>query len=163
VRSRHHLAHNCTCPWYQLHTRLHAGPHRSIQAGTWRGPSDKDLLACFAEGWGEFVDPHTVKVSLTAGGEKTVTAHSILIATGGRAVRAPIEGSVCNLSPAAPLTSTRPATIPPSDHPTIPLSPATLYCTDINCVPRLSQLVRPPNNTEAFAFAETDTEAVDIV
>jgi pyruvate/2-oxoglutarate dehydrogenase complex dihydrolipoamide dehydrogenase (E3) component len=42
-----------------------------------------------------------VKVSLTAGGEKTVTAQSILIATGGRAVRAPIEGSVRVPSPAA--------------------------------------------------------------
>jgi glutathione reductase (NADPH) len=53
----------------------------------------KDAGVEMFEGWGEFVDPHTVKVSLTAGGEKTVTAQSILIATGGRAVRAPIEGS----------------------------------------------------------------------
>lgn len=57
-----------------------------------------DLEPCAAaEGWGEFVDPHTVKISLSAGGEQTVTAQTILIATGGRAVKAPIEGSVSTL------------------------------------------------------------------
>lgn len=50
-----------------------------------------------AEGWGEFVDPHTVKVSLAAGGERTLTAQTILIATGGRVVKAPIDGAVSAL------------------------------------------------------------------
>ena len=74
------------------------------------GSTDSSVRACAAEGWGEFVDPHTVKVSLTAGGEKTVTAQSILIATGGRAVRAPIEGSVRIPLPCCTVTSAYPAT-----------------------------------------------------
>lgn len=48
----------------------------------------------FVEGWGTFKDPHTVEVKLLpGGGTRTLTAKHILIATGGHAVKAPIEGA----------------------------------------------------------------------
>lgn len=74
----------------------------------WPGPAASravllDAAPCApAEGWGEFVDPHTVKISLSAGGEKIVTAQTILIATGGKAVKAPIEGAVSTVRHAVP-------------------------------------------------------------
>jgi pyruvate/2-oxoglutarate dehydrogenase complex dihydrolipoamide dehydrogenase (E3) component len=74
----------------------------NVSSTNWPGSVD-GRCASSAEGWGEFVDPHTVKISLTAGGEKSVTAQSILIATGGRAVKAPIEGSVRPLPSTATL------------------------------------------------------------
>lgn len=40
------------------------------------------------------MDPHTVEVQLAGGGVRRVTAKHILIAAGGRAVKAPIEGAV---------------------------------------------------------------------
>ncbi len=55
-----------------------------------------------AEGRGVFQDPHTVLVHLSAGGTRTISARYILVAVGGRAVKAPIDGSVrdthaCNI------------------------------------------------------------------
>jgi pyruvate/2-oxoglutarate dehydrogenase complex dihydrolipoamide dehydrogenase (E3) component len=47
-----------------------------------------------AEGAGKLVDAHTVEVALTAGGTERITAKHILLAVGGRAVKAPIEGAV---------------------------------------------------------------------
>eukprot|EP00884_Botryococcus_braunii_P000495 jgi/Botrbrau1/10446/Bobra.0133s0053.1 len=47
----------------------------------------------FIEGRGRVVDKHTVEVDLAAGGKRTLTAKHLLIATGGSAVKAPIEGS----------------------------------------------------------------------
>ena len=47
-----------------------------------------------AEGSGSLVDAHTVEVSLPGGASRRVTAKHILIAAGGRAVKAPIEGAV---------------------------------------------------------------------
>ena len=40
------------------------------------------------------VDPHTVEVRLEGGNTRRITAKHILIAAGGRAVKAPIEGAV---------------------------------------------------------------------
>lgn len=51
-------------------------------------------MAPRAEGRGSVVDEHTVKVELSAGGTKTLTTKNILIATGGKPVKAPIPGSV---------------------------------------------------------------------
>src|ERR1041384_3550549 len=34
------------------------------------------------DGWGEFTDPHTLQVSLTGGGQETVTFDNVIIATG---------------------------------------------------------------------------------
>jgi glutathione reductase (NADPH) len=53
----------------------------------------KDAGVELIEGWGEFADPHTIEVSLAGGGKRKITAQTILIATGGRAVKAPIEGA----------------------------------------------------------------------
>lgn len=39
-------------------------------------------------------DAHTVEVALSSGGTKTITADKILMAVGGKPVKAPIEGSV---------------------------------------------------------------------
>ena len=47
-----------------------------------------------AEGFGKLLDAHTVEVTLSAGGTERITAKHILLAVGGRAVKAPIEGSV---------------------------------------------------------------------
>jgi hypothetical protein len=47
-----------------------------------------------AEGHGSFVDSHTVDVALASGGSRKVTAKVILVAVGGRAVKAPIDGAV---------------------------------------------------------------------
>ena len=52
-----------------------------------------DCLAA-AEGFGKLLDAHTVEVTLSAGGTERITAKHILLAVGGRAVKAPIEGSV---------------------------------------------------------------------
>ena len=40
------------------------------------------------------LDAHTVKVELSAGGTKTITGKHILLAVGGKPVKAPIPGSV---------------------------------------------------------------------
>jgi len=53
----------------------------------------KDAGVEFIEGFGSFKDPHTIEVKLAAGGSRTVTAKYILIAVGGRAVKAPIDGA----------------------------------------------------------------------
>ena len=51
-----------------------------------------------AEGWGTLKDAHTVEVKLMPdGGTRTLTGKFILIATGGHAVKAPIEGAVRSL------------------------------------------------------------------
>lgn len=47
-----------------------------------------------AEGRGSIVDAHTVEVKLADGTKKLLTAKNILVATGGRAVKAPIPGAV---------------------------------------------------------------------
>lgn len=47
-----------------------------------------------AEGRGSLVDAHTVKVELSAGGTRTLTAKYILLALGGKPVKAPIPGAV---------------------------------------------------------------------
>ena len=51
-------------------------------------------LLSTAEGSGKLLDAHTVEVALSAGGTERITAKHILLAVGGRAVKAPIEGSV---------------------------------------------------------------------
>ena len=51
-----------------------------------------------AEGSGRLLDAHTVEVTLSAGGTERITARHILLAVGGRAVKAPIEGSVSDTS-----------------------------------------------------------------
>lgn len=40
------------------------------------------------------MDAHTVKVELATGGTKTITGKHILLAVGGKPVKAPIPGSV---------------------------------------------------------------------
>ena len=47
-----------------------------------------------AEGRGSLVDAHTVRVELSAGGTRTLTAKYILLALGGKPVKAPIPGAV---------------------------------------------------------------------
>lgn len=44
------------------------------------------------EGWGSFVDAHTVEVKMKDGSTKTVTADKIMIATGGKPMVPPGEG-----------------------------------------------------------------------
>lgn len=46
------------------------------------------------DGRASIVDGHTVRVALAAGGDRLLTTERILIATGGHAVKARIEGSV---------------------------------------------------------------------
>lgn len=53
----------------------------------------KDAGVEFIEGHGSFVDSHTVDVALASGGSRKVTAKVILVAVGGRAVKAPIDGA----------------------------------------------------------------------
>lgn len=55
---------------------------------------EQQSMAPCAEGRGSVVDEHTVTVELSAGGTKTLTTKYILIATGGKPVKAPIPGSV---------------------------------------------------------------------
>ena len=50
-----------------------------------------------AEGFGSFKDSHTIEVRLAGGGRRTVTARNVLIATGGTAFKAPIDGAVRHL------------------------------------------------------------------
>jgi hypothetical protein len=47
-----------------------------------------------AEGRGSLLDAHTVKVELSAGGTKVLRAKHILLAVGGKPVKAPIPGAV---------------------------------------------------------------------
>ena len=47
----------------------------------------------FIEGRGRLAGPHKVAVALTGGGERVLTARHVLLATGGRAVKAPIPGA----------------------------------------------------------------------
>lgn len=49
------------------------------------------------EGWGSFVDAHTVEVKLADGTTKTVTADNIAIATGGKPMVPPGEGVAENI------------------------------------------------------------------
>ena len=46
------------------------------------------------EGRASIVDAHTVRVALAGGGERLLSTERVLIATGGHAVKAPIQGSV---------------------------------------------------------------------
>lgn len=45
------------------------------------------------------MDAHTVRVELSAGGTRTLTAKYILLALGGKPVKAPIPGAVRGLQP----------------------------------------------------------------
>jgi pyruvate/2-oxoglutarate dehydrogenase complex dihydrolipoamide dehydrogenase (E3) component len=47
-----------------------------------------------AEGRGKLLDANTVEVELANGGKRTIRTKHILIATGGKPVKAPIPGSV---------------------------------------------------------------------
>ena len=47
----------------------------------------------FIEGRGRLAGPHKVAVALAGGGERVLTARHVLLATGGRAVKAPIPGA----------------------------------------------------------------------
>jgi glutathione reductase (NADPH) len=44
------------------------------------------------EGWGSFVDAHTIEIKLTDGSTKTVTSDKIVVATGGKPLIPPGEG-----------------------------------------------------------------------
>ena len=70
------------------------------------------MHACLIEGSGSVVDPHPVEVQSEGGKTRRITAKHILIAAGGRAVKAPIEGAVrtigfctvwCHVCPVAAL------------------------------------------------------------
>ena len=50
---------------------------------------------CVPEGKGKLLDAHTVHVTLSAGGERTVTGKNILLSTGNKAVKLDIPGKVC--------------------------------------------------------------------
>ena len=52
------------------------------------------MIVLDAEGRGSLVDAHTVKVELAAGGTRTLTTKYILLALGGKPVKAPIPGAV---------------------------------------------------------------------
>ena len=47
-----------------------------------------------AEGRGSLVDAHTVRVELSSGGTRTLRTKHILLAVGGKPVKAPIPGAV---------------------------------------------------------------------
>ena len=50
-----------------------------------------------SEGKGRLLDAHTVRIALSAGGEQTITANRILLATGNKAVKLDIPGKVLSL------------------------------------------------------------------
>ena len=51
-----------------------------------------------AEGRGKIVDAHTVEVELSSGEKRTLKTKYILLAVGGKPVKAPIPGAVSNYS-----------------------------------------------------------------
>ena len=69
-----------------------AKQHTTLPAVKARG--EQSVWRHVTEGRGSVVDEHTVTVELSAGGTKTLTTKYILIATGGKPVKAPIPGSV---------------------------------------------------------------------
>ena len=59
------------------------------------------ILLLLAEGKGKLIDRHTVEVKLSSGGTRRLTAKHILLAQGGRPVRADVPGKVrcCHHAP----------------------------------------------------------------
>ena len=51
-------------------------------------------MVWYSEGKGRLLDAHTVRIALSAGGEQTITANRILLATGNKAVKLDIPGKV---------------------------------------------------------------------
>ena len=70
-------------------------------------PATPEALPPAAEGRGSLVDAHTVKVELSAGGTRTLTAKYILLALGGKPVKAPIPGAVRSTPTIAPCQTGR--------------------------------------------------------
>jgi pyruvate/2-oxoglutarate dehydrogenase complex dihydrolipoamide dehydrogenase (E3) component len=52
------------------------------------------IWLALAEGRGKVIDAHTVEVELSSGDKRMLRTKYILIATGGKPVKAPIPGSV---------------------------------------------------------------------
>ena len=80
----------CSAPLFVRNHTGESSDHRPAAKSLCKQQS----MAPRAEGRGSVVDEHTVEVELSAGGTKTLTTKYILIATGGKPVKAPIPGSV---------------------------------------------------------------------
>ena len=65
-----------------------------------RGLHGSGLPCAAAEGRGSLVDAHTVRVELSSGGTRTLRTKHILLAVGGKPVKAPIPGAVRALTSA---------------------------------------------------------------
>ena len=52
------------------------------------------MLLVVVEGKGKLIDRHTVEVKLSSGGTRRLTAKHILLAQGGRPVKADVPGKV---------------------------------------------------------------------
>ena len=57
----------------------------------------KNAGVAMFEGWGSFVDPHTIAIKMTDGSTKTVTADKIVVATGGKPMIPDGEGVAENI------------------------------------------------------------------
>ena len=52
------------------------------------------MIPMIAEGRGKIIDAHTVEVELSSGEKRTLKTKYILLAVGGKPVKAPIPGAV---------------------------------------------------------------------
>jgi dihydrolipoamide dehydrogenase len=109
IRNRAHDAHmgvtgtdKPKLDWAQIETH-----RRGVQQsrGEMALKTDKGMKISIIEGFGEFVDAHTLKVTAPDGGTSTITFGAAVIATGAPAFVPPISGARENLATGGVVTS----------------------------------------------------------